>query len=94
MIPPLGRAGSGLIAVDRPGYRHSTYQPGRRLSDWADDIAQLGDHLSLDRTCCQNNTPPALYGDAYGEVPGNGPNSVGHKAIGECANLTVPPSSS
>lgn len=42
---------------------------------------------------CQNNTPPANYGDAYGEAPGNGPNTVGHQAIGECASLTVPPAS-
>lgn len=40
---------------------------------------------------CQNNTPAALYGDAYGEAPGNGPNTVGRHAIGECADLTVPP---
>jgi pimeloyl-ACP methyl ester carboxylesterase len=38
-----------LIAVDRPGYGHSTHHPSRGLIDWADDIAQLGDHLSLDK---------------------------------------------
>jgi pimeloyl-ACP methyl ester carboxylesterase len=38
-----------LIAVDRSGYGHSTYHPSRRLIDWAGDIAQLGDHLSLDK---------------------------------------------
>ena len=37
---------------------------------------------------CHNNTPAAQYGDAFGEAPGNGPNVVGHKAIGECADLT------
>lgn len=41
---------------------------------------------------CQDNTPPAQYGDAYGEAPGNGPNTVAHQAIGECAGLTTPES--
>jgi hypothetical protein len=41
---------------------------------------------------CLHNTPAAQYGDAYGE-PGNGPNTVGHRAVGECADLTVPPPS-
>ena len=44
-----GRAGVRLIAPDRPGYGHSSYQPGRRLVDWPDDVAQLADHLQLDR---------------------------------------------
>jgi pimeloyl-ACP methyl ester carboxylesterase len=41
--------GSGvrLIAVDRPGYGHSTFHKGRRLSDWPNDVAQLADHLKL-----------------------------------------------
>ncbi|HZS94566.1 MAG TPA: hypothetical protein VFA78_07205 [Chloroflexota bacterium] len=38
---------------------------------------------------CWGNTPAALYGDAYG-TPGNGPNTVGGTAIGECADLTIP----
>ncbi len=43
---------------------------------------------------CENNTPPAQYGDAYNPGEGNGPNVVGKEAIGECASLTVPPPSS
>ena len=38
-----------LIAVDRPGYGRSTYQPRRRLSQWPADIVQLADHLGIDR---------------------------------------------
>jgi len=30
-----------LIAVDRPGYGLSSFQPGRSLIDWAKDIAAL-----------------------------------------------------
>jgi pimeloyl-ACP methyl ester carboxylesterase len=38
-----------FIAVDRPGYGHSTFQPARRLADWASDIACLADHLHVER---------------------------------------------
>jgi pimeloyl-ACP methyl ester carboxylesterase len=38
-----------VIAPDRPGFGLSTYQPRRRLVDWADDIRQLADSLGIDR---------------------------------------------
>jgi pimeloyl-ACP methyl ester carboxylesterase len=38
-----------LIAPDRPGYGLSTFQRGRRLLDWPDDLAQLADALCIDR---------------------------------------------
>ena len=38
-----------VIAPDRPGVGLSTFQPGRRLSAWADDIRQLADALSVER---------------------------------------------
>jgi len=43
------RAGVRLIAPDRPGYGLSSFQPGRRLVDWPADVAQLADHLAVDR---------------------------------------------
>jgi pimeloyl-ACP methyl ester carboxylesterase len=46
---PVRAAGVRLISVDRPGYGHSTYKPGRTLADWPGDVRQLGDHLGLDR---------------------------------------------
>jgi pimeloyl-ACP methyl ester carboxylesterase len=39
--------GARLICVDRPGIGLSTARPGRRLSDWPVDVAQLADHLGL-----------------------------------------------
>ena len=44
-------AGSGVrfIALDRPGYGHSTFQRGRTLRDWASDVHALADHLKIDR---------------------------------------------
>lgn len=41
--------GIRLITVDRPGYGLSDYQPGRRLLDWPQDVAELADSLGFDR---------------------------------------------
>jgi pimeloyl-ACP methyl ester carboxylesterase len=41
--------GARLIAVDRPGYGRSTFQRGRRLLDWPDDLAQVADLLGIQR---------------------------------------------
>ncbi len=43
------RLGVRLICTDRPGYGDSTFQPNRRILDWATDVAQLADHLGFDR---------------------------------------------
>ncbi len=44
-----GSVGGRFIAVDRPGVGASDHLPGRRLTDWADDVAVLADHLGIDR---------------------------------------------
>ncbi len=36
-----------LIAPDRPGYGLSDPKPGRRITDWAADVAALADHLRI-----------------------------------------------
>jgi pimeloyl-ACP methyl ester carboxylesterase len=38
-----------IIAPDRPGIGLSTYRADRTIDNWADDVAELGDALSLDR---------------------------------------------
>ncbi|HVT36425.1 MAG TPA: alpha/beta hydrolase, partial [Nevskiaceae bacterium] len=43
------RAGVRWVAPDKPGSGHSDFMPRRRLLDWADDVAQLADHLRLTR---------------------------------------------
>jgi pimeloyl-ACP methyl ester carboxylesterase len=43
------RKGVRLICPDRPGYGHSTFDPGRTYKSWARDVVQLVDHLGLDR---------------------------------------------
>jgi pimeloyl-ACP methyl ester carboxylesterase len=42
------REGVRLIALDRPGYGHSTFDPGRTYERSAADIAELADHLDLE----------------------------------------------
>jgi pimeloyl-ACP methyl ester carboxylesterase len=39
--------GIRLISPDRPGMGRSTFQPGRRLLDWPDDVATLVDTLGI-----------------------------------------------
>jgi hypothetical protein len=77
------QVGGNLIMSNNTGFRPGDHNPN--------DSSEVDGNAVGNNLICQNNTPPALYGDAYGEAPGNGPNSVGNKAIGECANLTVPP---
>ena len=48
----LARTGARLIAIDRPGFGGSTFQPGRRLLDWPNDVASFADSLALDRFAC------------------------------------------
>jgi pimeloyl-ACP methyl ester carboxylesterase len=38
-----------IIAVNRPGYGGSDFQPDRKLLDWPDDVAELADSLGIDR---------------------------------------------
>ena len=45
----ITRRGARLIAPDRPGYGHSTFHPARSYDSWARDVAELADHLGLDR---------------------------------------------
>lgn len=41
--------GLRIVAPDRPGFGRSSLHDARRLSDWPDDLAQLADHLGIDR---------------------------------------------
>jgi pimeloyl-ACP methyl ester carboxylesterase len=43
------RLGVRLLSVDRPGFGQSTFQPGRRIGNWAADIGSLADQLALER---------------------------------------------
>jgi pimeloyl-ACP methyl ester carboxylesterase len=43
------RAGTHVLAVDRPGVGDSDLRAGRRLAEWPNDIAALVDGLGIDR---------------------------------------------
>jgi len=40
--------GARIISLDRPGYGLSSYQPGRTLLDWPDDVSELADSLKIE----------------------------------------------
>lgn len=42
-------AGVRVVVPDRPGMGHSTFQPGRRVVDFADDIEALADDLGVEQ---------------------------------------------
>lgn len=46
--PAAVAAGARIIAADRPGYGESDDAPGRRITDWSDDLRRLADHLGLE----------------------------------------------
>lgn len=41
--------GIRVIAIDRPGYGLSTYQPNRRIVDWPTDVQDFARHVNLSR---------------------------------------------
>jgi pimeloyl-ACP methyl ester carboxylesterase len=43
------RHGLRLLAPDRPGFGQSTFLPGRTISAWAVDVAELADQFELER---------------------------------------------
>jgi pimeloyl-ACP methyl ester carboxylesterase len=43
----LQKLDSRLIAIDRPGYGLSDFQPNRRFMDWPQDVLAVADHLHL-----------------------------------------------
>lgn len=51
MVPILDRRSVGvrIVALNRPGYGASTYQPNRRIVDWPRDVAEVADQLRIGR---------------------------------------------
>ena len=49
MAHAASRTGVRLLAVDRPGFGESTFQPGRRIRQWSADITALTDALGVHR---------------------------------------------
>ncbi len=38
-----------VVALDRPGFGLSTFQPGRRITDWPADVQSFAEHMQLTR---------------------------------------------
>ena len=62
----LEKAGVRLILVERPGYGLSDFQPERTLLDWPDDVAQLADHMELERFAIVAGSQGGPYGAVCG----------------------------
>jgi pimeloyl-ACP methyl ester carboxylesterase len=41
--------GVRIIALDRPGYGRSDFQPGRKILDWPNDVVEAADALGIER---------------------------------------------
>lgn len=64
---PLASAlGLRVIVPDRPGIGRSTYQRGRRITDWPDDVAELAALLGLDRFSVLGSSGGGPYALACG----------------------------
>ncbi|WP_157375681.1 alpha/beta fold hydrolase [Alcanivorax hongdengensis] len=64
------RHGVRWITADRPGIGASDIQPGRKLMDWAEDMAALADHLQLGRFAVSGWSAGGPYALACGAVLG------------------------
>jgi pimeloyl-ACP methyl ester carboxylesterase len=49
LAPAAQAAGVRLIGIDRPGMGLSTFQEGRRVVDWPDDVSRFADALGIER---------------------------------------------
>jgi len=58
------RLGVRLICVERPGYGESTFQPGRRILDWPQDITQLASHLGIENFAVAGHSGGGPYVEA------------------------------
>lgn len=45
----VSKVGARVVSVERPGYGQSCFDPGRRISDWANDVVALADALGIER---------------------------------------------
>jgi pimeloyl-ACP methyl ester carboxylesterase len=58
------------ITLERPGFGASTSQPGRRLLDWASDVAEAADALGLERFAVLGVSAGAPYAAACAHALG------------------------
>src|SRR3954464_15086048 len=71
------RWGVRFIVPDRPGFGRSDPHPGRRVMDWPDDVAQLLEHLGIERFAVLRLSGGAAYALACAYAFGNRVAKVG-----------------
>ncbi|MCF6507438.1 alpha/beta hydrolase [Blastococcus sp. MG754426] len=71
------RWGVRFIVPDRPGFGRSDPHPGRRVADWPDDVAQLLDHLGVERCAALSLSGGAAYALACAHALGDRVTTVG-----------------
>jgi pimeloyl-ACP methyl ester carboxylesterase len=71
------RWGVRFVVPDRPGFGRSDPQPGRRVLDWPADVAQLLEHLGIDRFSVLSLSGGAAYALACAHVFGERVAAVG-----------------
>lgn len=64
----VGASGVRVIGVDRPGIGRSDPQPGRRVADWPQDVAQLADALGLERFAVMGHSVGGAYAAACAQA--------------------------
>ena len=94
------RHGLRVIAPDRPGFGLSSFQAGRRISDWSADVHALASHLRLSRfavlgvsgggpyaVACAHGLPQDML-SAVGVLAGSGPWIAGTQEVTLSRRLT------
>jgi pimeloyl-ACP methyl ester carboxylesterase len=63
-------AGARIIALDRPGYGLSDFQPDRTIADWPRDVEEAADALGMDRFSVMGSSGGGPYALACAhEIP-------------------------
>ena len=66
-----------VIAVDRPGFGLSSFQPRHRFTDWPQDVARLADHLGFVRFAVMGYSASSPYTLACAHALADRPTAVG-----------------
>jgi len=79
LTPELDRraVGARVVAINRPGYGASTFQPGRKFVDWPADVAEVADHLGIGNFAVLGVSGGAPYALACGDALGDRVTSIG-----------------
>ncbi|HEY8217473.1 MAG TPA: alpha/beta hydrolase [Acidimicrobiia bacterium] len=89
-VEPIVAAGIRFIALDRPGYGHSSYHARQRLADAATDVACLAEHLGIERFAILGYSGGGPYAAACAHFL---PDRVRTAGLVSCVGLLAEPGS-